>query len=128
MVRDTFRLNDVPREVLYLGMAGLTPYVVTTASTLYLAWDLNYAHMNGIGYLVNRETAEWMLHFLEPLQVGYGAVIISFLGAIHWGLEIAGYGGRKSLRRYAIGLIAPALAWPTVRSPSRCSASYHGVR
>ena len=126
-VRDTFRLNDVPREVLYLGIAGLAPYVVTTASTLYLAWDLNYAHINGIGYLVNRETAEWMLHFLEPLQIGYGAVIISFLGAIHWGLEFAGYGGRKSSRRYAIGLIAPALAWPTVCSPSWYEESYYSI-
>jgi hypothetical protein len=32
-----------------------------------------------------------LLHFLEPLQIGYGASILSFLGAIHWGLEWAGY-------------------------------------
>ena len=113
-MKDTFRLQDVPREVFYIGMAGLVPYVATTASTLYLAWEIKLAHLNGIGYLGNRETAESLLHILEPLQVGYGAVILSFLGAIHWGLEFAGYGGRKSVRRYAIGLIAPALAWPTV--------------
>ena len=43
--------------------------------------------------------------------------IISFLGAIHWGLEYAGYGGHHSYRRYMIGVIAPAVAWPTMFMP-----------
>jgi len=43
--------------------------------------------------------------------------IISFLGAIHWGLEYAGYGGYQSYRRYAIGVVAPAVAWPTLLMP-----------
>jgi hypothetical protein len=53
---------------------------------------------------------------LEPIQIGYGAVIISFLGAIHWGLEFA---EKQPLHdrtrlRYAIGVLAPAVAWPTI--------------
>ncbi|RPB21575.1 hypothetical protein L211DRAFT_840476 [Terfezia boudieri ATCC MYA-4762] len=118
-VRDTFRLQDVPREVFYIGMAGLVPYVATTVSTLYLVWELKYSSLHGLGYMVNKETTESLLHVLEPLQVGYGAVILSFLGAIHWGLEFAGYGNRKSFRRYAIGLVVPALAWPTVSLPKQ---------
>jgi len=43
--------------------------------------------------------------------------IISFLGAIHWGLEYAGYGGYHSYRRYMYGVIAPAVAWPTIFMP-----------
>jgi hypothetical protein len=43
--------------------------------------------------------------------------IISFLGAIHWGLEYAGYGGHHSYRRYMIGVAAPAIAWPTIYMP-----------
>lgn len=43
--------------------------------------------------------------------------IISFLGAIHWGLEFAKYGGEHGYRRYAIGVIAPAIAWPTILFP-----------
>jgi hypothetical protein len=46
-----------------------------------------------------------------PLQ------IISALGAIHWGLEWAGYGGYHGYRRYAIGVLAPLLAWPTTLLP-----------
>lgn len=49
--------------------------------------------------------------FAHPCQ------ILSFLGAIHWGLEFAGYGGHHGYKRYAIGVVAPAVAWPTVMMP-----------
>lgn len=39
------------------------------------------------------------------------------MGAIHWGLEWAGYGGKHGFRRYAAGTIAPAVAWPTLLLP-----------
>lgn len=116
-IRDTFRLADVPREVLYIGMAGLIPYVGTSMSTLYLSWDINFAQENGYGYLISPENSNHLLQLLEPLQIGYGAVIISFLSAIHWGLEFAGYGGRKSFRRYAIGLVGPVVGWSTLLLP-----------
>lgn len=35
-------------------------------------------------FMISHEQAAHYLHLLEPVQVGYGAVIISFLGAIHW--------------------------------------------
>lgn len=44
-------------------------------------------------YLFDPETAAHWLAVLQPIQVGYGAVLLSFLGAIHWGLEFAGMGG-----------------------------------
>ena len=43
--------------------------------------------------------------------------IISFLGAIHWGLEFGKYGGSYGYPRYALGVIAPAIAWPSVLMP-----------
>jgi len=42
---------------------------------------------------------------------------LSFLGAIHWGLEFAGYGGYQGYKRYAIGVAMPAIAWPTLLMP-----------
>ncbi|KAI9673229.1 MAG: hypothetical protein M1817_003092 [Caeruleum heppii] len=117
-IKETFALREVPREAFNIGMAGVLPYLVTSMSTVYLAWDINYAHANGVGFLVSGQTAEALLHILEPLQIGYGAVIISFLGAIHWGLEFAKYGGSyHGYRRYAIGVVAPAVAWPTMLLP-----------
>lgn len=43
--------------------------------------------------------------------------ILSFLGAIHWGLEWAGYGGKGGYPRYAIGIATTAAAWPTIFMP-----------
>jgi len=86
-------------------------------STVYLAWDINQAHAKGSGFLFSADTAHQLLDYITPIQIGYGAVILSFLGAIHWGLEFAGYGGHHSYRRYAIGVIAPAVAWPTMLMP-----------
>lgn len=36
---------------------------------------------------------------------------------MHWGLEWAGYGGKYGYRRYAAGVVAPAVAWPTLLLP-----------
>ncbi|KAL8835815.1 MAG: hypothetical protein Q9176_006696 [Flavoplaca citrina] len=116
-IKETFALNEVPREALYVGLAGVIPYLATSASTVYLAWDINHAALDGQGFLLSGQTAELLLHIIEPLQIGWGAVIISFLGAIHWGLEWAKYGGVQGYRRYAYGVVAPAVAWPTLLFP-----------
>jgi len=116
-IRDTFALREVPREAYVLGLAGVLPYAATSLATVFCAWDINHAENFGTGVLLSESSAETVLHLLEPLQIGYGAVIISFLGAIHWGLEWAGYGGYKGYRRYAIGVLAPAVAWPTLLLP-----------
>ncbi|KAG0652476.1 Transmembrane 69 [Hyphodiscus hymeniophilus] len=117
-IKDTFALTEVPRESLYIGAAGVIPYAATSLSTVYLAWDINHAAVSGgQGIMFSPETAHQLLDLITPIQIGYGAVIISFLGAIHWGLEYAGYGGYHSYRRYMYGVIAPAVAWPTIFMP-----------
>ncbi|KAG8530897.1 uncharacterized protein KY384_004254 [Bacidia gigantensis] len=116
-IKEVFAMDEVPREALYLGMAGVIPYLATSLTTVYLAWDINHADLTGHGFLLSGQTAEAALRIVEPLQVGYGAVIISFLGAIHWGLEWAKYGGVSRYKRYAYGVLAPAVAWPTMLLP-----------
>ena len=46
--------------------------------------------------------------------IGYGAVILSFVGALHWGVAMAAPGLDPALRRHAfIWSVMPALiAWP----------------
>jgi Protein of unknown function (DUF3429) len=44
-------------------------------------------------YYLDPQTAQHLLDIMQPIQIGYGAVLLSFLGAIHWGLEFAGMGG-----------------------------------
>ena len=75
VIKETFALRDVPREALMIGLAGVLPYLATSLSTVYLAWDINYSHATGHGFLVSGQTAEALLHIIEPLQVGYGAVV-----------------------------------------------------
>lgn len=100
--------------MLYIGMGGLIPYLGTSLSALYLAWDINHSAYYGTGFLVSSDTAEHLLYILEPLQIGLGATILSFLGAVHWGLEMAEYGGKHPYKRYSLSILAPMLAWPTV--------------
>ncbi|KOS40624.1 hypothetical protein ACN38_g8526 [Penicillium nordicum] len=117
VIKDTFSLTGVPKEALYLGMAGVVPYLATSMQTVFLSYEINRAAALGEGLIFSGQSAELMLHMLEPIQIGYGAVILSFLGAVHWGLEWAGYGGKFGYRRYAAGVIAPAVAWPTLLFP-----------
>lgn len=123
IVKDTFRFKSVPRESHILGLAGTLPYMATSLSTVFLAWDLNKQWPTGNAFydtiFVDHETATYLLSIIEPLQLGYGAVIISFLGAIHWGLE---YSEKQPLRertrfRYGMGLAASIIAWPTLFLP-----------
>ncbi|KAJ9605603.1 hypothetical protein H2200_010260 [Cladophialophora chaetospira] len=113
-IKETFSLAAVPREAMYVGLAGVIPYLATSITTVYLSFDIQYAAHHGQGFLMSGELAESLLHIIEPIQLGYGASIISFLGAIHWGLEFGGYGGFKGYPRYSMGIIATAVAWPTL--------------
>jgi len=116
VVKETFSLKEVPREAYYMGLAGTLPYLATSMSTVFLSWELNHSTA-GYGMLFSEKSATYLLHIIEPLQIGYGASILSFLGAIHWGLEWAGYGGYQGYKRYAIGVVAPMVAWSTLLMP-----------
>ena len=67
----------MPREALTIGLAGVLPYMATSLSTVYLAYDINHAEAHGSGLLMDPKTAEVLLHIIEPLQIGYGAVVCS---------------------------------------------------
>ncbi|KAK4099971.1 hypothetical protein N658DRAFT_428613, partial [Parathielavia hyrcaniae] len=122
-VKDTFALATVPREAYGLSLANTLPYLATSLSTVFPSWNLNTewpsqsAFLNTI--LLNPESTTHWLHFLKPIQVGWGAVIISFLGAIHWGLEFAEKQAShdRTRLRYAVGVLAPAVSWPTIFLP-----------
>jgi hypothetical protein len=83
-----------------LGYAGLAPFMILTL----LLW------------LVDAE-----LHpFIALAMAGYGAVIVSFLGGIHWGI-----GFRKAITshnappvHFVWGVVAPLLAWVAVMMPA----------
>ena len=75
VIKDTFALYEVPREALVIGMAGVLPYLGTSLATTILAWDINHAAADGTGLLLSEKSAQILLDLLEPLQIGYGAVV-----------------------------------------------------
>lgn len=49
--------------------------MATSLSTVYLAFDINHAQDWGTGFIFDAPTAELLLHIIEPIQIGYGAVV-----------------------------------------------------
>jgi len=82
------RLAEVPRPALILGFAGLVPFLACAAG----AWA------SGVGDSLILVTA----------QIGYGAIVLGFLGAVHWGLAIA-QAAADNWRRL-LPAVLPALA------------------
>ncbi|KAK5635910.1 hypothetical protein RRF57_011622 [Xylaria bambusicola] len=122
-VRETFSLSKAPNEPYWLGIAGTLPYLGTSLSTVYLSWVLNTPWPAPSSFanklLISQETAHQLMATLEPIQLGYGAVIISFLGAVHWGMEYAAKAPdhARTRFRYGLGVMAPIVAWPTLFLP-----------
>ena len=86
-------LSQIPRPALWLGFAGLLPFLAGAAGL----WLLPSA---------------WSRWFLTN-QIGYAATILSFLGAVHWGFSLAGFGRTPTAdwHRLGWGVIPAPIAW-----------------
>ncbi|BGP14193.1 hypothetical protein JCM10213v2_002133 [Rhodosporidiobolus nylandii] len=124
--------QQVPKEAITWGAAGLLPYAGTSLSTIYFARQAWQAHELGKEATIDPEAAMALLQHVQLLQVQYGAIILSFLGAVHWGFEWAKYGGVHGNSRYLLG-VAPVLAgWSTLLIPGQMAlvgqwASFFGM-
>ncbi|ORY35475.1 hypothetical protein BCR39DRAFT_509939 [Naematelia encephala] len=107
-------IEAVPRPAMIFGLAGLLPYLGTAAATVFMAREASIA-AQGERTLSGLDLAGSLdlLHNIEHVQITYGAIILSFLGAIHWGFEFAGLGGEVGYRRMAMGVVPVLFAWPT---------------
>lgn len=116
-------LEGIPPPALIVGLAGTLPYLGTSLGSLYLSWNISKYNADFEGtfsenfVLLQPETAEYWLPVLQTVQVGYGACILSFLGAIHWGFEMSGFGGHLGLKRYILGASPALIAWPSILLP-----------
>jgi len=104
---------QVPKPVMILGLAGAMPYLGTSLTTIYLAKEAGLAAAGKIVGL-DANVAISVLNNCLDIQVTYGAVLLSFLGALHWGFEFAGYGGQKGYSRLLLGITPALIAWPTL--------------
>jgi len=105
--------GQVPQPVMILGLAGALPYLGTSLTTIYLAKEAGLAAAGKVAGL-DPGVALGVLNNCLDIQVTYGAVLLSFLGALHWGFEFAGYGGQKGYNRLLLGITPALVAWPTL--------------
>ena len=86
----------LPRTVAWLSYGGLLPF----AALALLLW-LDTA----------RSAALWW-----PALLAYGAVILSFVGALHWGFAIAlpGPGAARRQGLYVWSVVPALVAWPAL--------------
>ena len=84
-----------PRIAALLGYGGLLPF-----GALALLLALGGAH-----------SARWW-----PMLLAYGAVILSFVGALHWGFAMAlpGLGAVERQRLYGWSVVPALAAWPAL--------------
>lgn len=94
--------RSIPKAALWLGYAGLIPFVVL-ASALWLMPELDQS-----------ETQSALL--------SYGAIILSFMGAVHWGLAMSS-ATRLSSRQFGVSVIPALIAWFAVFTPPVINAS-----
>ena len=85
----------VPHAAKYLGAAGVIPFVAIAIAGPFLSDPLKNSAFLAL--------------------IAYGAVILSFLGGIHWGLSIAtsrdrGTGG-ASFRRLGVSVLPALIGW-----------------
>lgn len=92
------KLNNKNFIPLLLGYLGLLPFVIPTVFLL-----VDHHH----------------ILLLNNIQISYGAVILSFLGALHWGVAMAISNLSVTKRNFMLGWsVTPALvAWIAVLMP-----------
>ena len=90
-------LTALPTSVAWLGYGGLLPFVA----------------LAGIGWWAPG-TPLWGMALLA-----YGAVILSFVGALHWGfaMVLGGLSDRERTHRFVWSVVPSLLAWPAVLLP-----------
>ena len=103
MMNDASMRAELPPWMAALGYAGLIPFAACAA--LLLA-----APEAGLRSLCERAL------------LGYGAVILSFLGGVHWGLALRGDPGRGP-RMLAIGVIPSLVGWAALLAPFETAAA-----
>ncbi|THH16146.1 hypothetical protein EW146_g4433 [Bondarzewia mesenterica] len=105
--------HSVPMPYIVTGLVGGIPYIAASAATMYLSYEAGLATAGAITN-IDPGVALTVLDRALNIQVTYGAVMLSFLGALHWGMEFAGLGGHKGYARLLLGAAPVLYAWPTL--------------
>lgn len=92
--------GGVPEAGRWLGYAGLIPFVAAL-----------------LGYLVGGASRQ---PYFAHQFIAYGAVILSFVGAVHWGVALGA--GAMQVMRMSISILPALLAWAALLLPAGTAA------
>jgi glutaredoxin len=89
-----------PQAGQWLGYAGLIPFLAALA-----------------GFMLSDAPRQ---DYFAQQFLAYGAVILSFVGAVHWGVALVG--GRLRMMRMAFSVLPALLAWAALLLPAAAGA------
>lgn len=100
-------MPSVPAAARWLGLAGLVPFF----------------GLAGLAWLPETAVAGWATEAL----IGYGAVILSFMGGCRWGLAAAGMAEGPSFRLLGASVVPALYAWGAAALPPALALLTLGV-
>ncbi|MBU0725094.1 MAG: DUF3429 domain-containing protein [Alphaproteobacteria bacterium] len=92
------QFSGIPRPVLLLGLGGLIPFIAGAVGGWTLIEPLNRA--------------------AQDMQVAYAALILSFLGAVHWGAALSRPDGARHWGWMAWSVTPALTAWVAIMPPA----------
>lgn len=92
-------VSRIPRPALFLGLAGLVPFIAIPALVALSASE-------GLPIWLRPHTA-------VPALVLYAAVILSFMGGVQWGIAVRSIDedDASTWRRYTVSVMPALVAW-----------------
>jgi hypothetical protein len=93
-----FIVHRIPPAAAWLGAAGLLPFLGLALAALILGGAASATALRAL--------------------LAYGAVILSFLGGIHWGLAIAAPATQRLTAWLCLSIIPSLLAWVALLLPA----------
>ena len=91
--------QNIPKAALLLGLAGVLPFIVFGLLAITLG-----------GGIVTPKLADTLL-------IGYGAIILSFVAGIRWGLALTAHNESDQAVQMTVSVVPSLIAWTACFMP-----------
>ena len=91
--------KNIPKTALVLGLAGVLPFVIFGLLSITF----------GGGLTTPKQADMWL--------IGYGAVILSFMAGIRWGLALTAHNESDQAVQMAVSVVPSLIAWAACFMP-----------